>query len=105
MRDQEENEIVLNLKTLQETKNVSAGAVWLGGSRASPSSPWQWTDGSDWGWQKWDQGEPNNLQDYENCLEMFVREWVPDGKLGFWNDHFCDDTDYKQPFICEKNKN
>ena len=38
--------------------------VWLGGSRANTSSPWQWTDGSDWGWQKWDEwddgSEPND---------------------------------------------
>ena len=100
VRDQEENEIVLNLKTLQETKNVSAGAVWLGGSRASPSSPWQWTDGSDWGWQKWNQGEPNNLMlagedNGENCLELYIRTTT-------WNDEQCD---FEQAFICEKNKN
>ena len=102
VRDQEENDIVFNLK------RNSVRSVWLGGSRASPSSPWQWTDGSDWGWQKWDQGEPNNLQDDENCLEMYVgMDHFPPrqhDKLGFWNDHFCDDTDYKQPFICEKKK-
>ena len=103
VRDQEENDIVFNLKALQEKRKSNGQTVWLGGSRASPSSPWQWTDGSDWGWQKWDQGEPNNLQNVENCLEMLVR-WVPDSKLGFWNDHFCDRGAYKQPFICETYK-
>ena len=99
VRDQEENDIVFNLKTLQENRN-SASTVWLGGSRANTSSPWQWTDGLDWGWQKWNQGEPNNLMlagedNGENCLELYIRTTT-------WNDEQCD---FEQAFICEKNKN
>ena len=96
---------MFNLKTVQEKRN-SARLVWLGGSRASPSSPWQWTDGSDWGWQKWEptQNEPNGFDYVENCLQMYFGYdgMDPDDRLGFWNDHPCHN---KHPFICEKNKN
>ena len=114
VRDQEENDIVFNLKALQEKRKSNGQKVWLGGSRASPSSPWQWTDGSDWGWQKWEptQNEPNGFPDNrdveQHCLQMyFGMDPTTDGigrddRQGFWNDNICH---IKRPFICEKNKN
>ena len=110
VRDQEENDIVFNLKALQEKRKSNGQKVWLGGSRANTSSPWQWTDGSDWGWQKWDEwddgSEPNNLllegeDNGENCLELYIDHWIED-RTTTWNDEQCN---FNQPFICEENKN
>jgi len=100
VRDQKENDIVFNLI------KDSVRAVWLGGKRRSLVDQWQWTDGSEWSWQKWDKGEPNNLQGYgtENCLEMYI-DFQDRG--GSWNDNQCENKwPYpKHPFICQKNKN
>ena len=100
VRDQEENDIVFNLI------KDSVRAVWLGGKRRSLVDQWQWTDGSEWSWQKWDKGEPNNLQGYgtENCLEMYI-DFQDRG--GSWNDNQCENKwPYpKHPFICQKYKN
>ena len=109
VRDQEENDIVFNLKTVEEKRDSvseETRLVWIGATRVSPAFPWQWTDSSDWVWQKWEptKNEPDGVDLAEYCLQMyFGYDGVdPDDRLGFWNDHPCH---LKHPFICEKNKN
>ena len=34
---------------------------WIGGTDATAEGVWTWTDGSEWDYQKWKVGEPNNF--------------------------------------------
>ena len=45
-------------------------------------------------YQNWNEGEPNNWGDGEDCVEMFAVEHA----LGLWNDHFCTD---QNEYICQ----
>ena len=49
--------------------------------------PFEWDDHSPVTYQNWNEGEPNNWGDGEDCVEMFAVEHA----LGLWNDHFCTD--------------
>ena len=57
--------------------------VWLGGFQPTgstePAGGWQWVTGEPFVYTNWRFNEPNNLDNFENLLEMFVSE-------GKWND-------------------
>jgi len=43
------------------------GYAWIGGTKGS--SQWRWTDDTTWDYENWQDGEPNNRQGDEYCLE------------------------------------
>ena len=47
-----------------------------------PGKPLQWVDGSDGDFTNWAQGEPNDKDGTENCVEVYRNN-------GQWNDHRC----------------
>jgi hypothetical protein len=66
--------------------------VWLGATDADIEGEWRWLDGarlfapfSDWG-----NGEPNDVEGAEDCLELFTID-------GRWNDNVCD---IQHGYIC-----
>jgi len=52
---------------------------------------WVWSDGSEMRWSRWNNGEPNDYGQGEDCVEL---RWYQDN----WNDIRCDQS---RPFICE----
>ena len=56
--------------------------------------PFEWDDHSPVTYQNWNEGEPNNWGDGEDCVEMFVHDIYG----GLWNDHFCTD---QNEYICQ----
>ena len=46
--------------------------IWLGGTRTLEGTGWQWLDGRDWTYQKWDFEEPNNETGYD-CIKQGPR--------------------------------
>nr|A7X3W1.1 RecName: Full=C-type lectin lectoxin-Enh1; Short=CTL; Flags: Precursor [Pseudoferania polylepis]ABU68489.1 Lectoxin-Enh1 [Pseudoferania polylepis] len=54
---------------------------------------WKWSDRTSANYFSWNQGEPNDVQDNENCVHL----WAPSGYLK-WNDEPCASL---HPFICQ----
>ena len=63
--------------------------IWLGGTRTLEGTGWQWLDGRDWTYQKWDFEEPNNETGYD-CIAYRKR-----------NAWFSGPCTLLQPFICQ----
>jgi len=85
---------VLDQQTSDFLTSLTPGYAWIGGYRISPGSDtWRWTDGSAWGFENWDAGQPNNLKGVQRYLATIG----PD-KNGKW-----DDVEGKNLyFICQK---
>ncbi|XP_030640050.1 lectin-like [Chanos chanos] len=71
--------------------NKKSPRIWLGGFELFNSRKWVWIDDSNWDFQAWVPGEPNNHFNKEDCLEM---NWKEKGK---WNDDRCLK---KKNFLC-----
>ncbi|XP_071789140.1 macrophage mannose receptor 1-like [Asterias amurensis] len=67
---------------------------WIGLKETSNNS-YTWSDGSAYSFQFWDEGEPNDFNGAEQCVELNM--W----KGGKWNDVNCG---VKQSYICKKPK-
>ena len=64
---------------------------WIGLRMACPTCDFTWSDHSAFDYANWREGEPNNVDGLENCVEM-------DGFGNYtWNDHRCDE---KRSYIC-----
>ena len=96
--------------TSEETNNFLTSLInapsWVGGYKDKSmfwGQQWRWSDGSDWGYENWNQGEPNNRGGTEDKITIrtnnFWGSWDPG--YGKWND----DKSWKTfPFICQLNK-
>ena len=75
--------------------------TWLGGKR-DPVNPvntdgthnFFWTDGTPWEYDYWEDGEPNNVGEVEDCVQMY--EFDDDHH---WNDLNCIEV---KTFVCKK---
>lgn len=71
-----------------------ATRAWVGGLHLQQGTSYIWTDGTDFNYQNWAPGEPNNLHGKEFCMEMY--------RTGKWNDMPCNSQQF---FICEYHLN
>ncbi|CAH1775812.1 unnamed protein product [Owenia fusiformis] len=67
---------------------------WIG-LEANIDQGYTWTDGSPVLFTNWNDGEPNNHNGIEDCVEM-----LKDG-VGKWNDNFCNE---RRNWICKARK-
>ncbi|KAM4727472.1 macrophage mannose receptor 1-like [Anableps anableps] len=63
------------------------GNVWIGLSASDQGSGYVWSDGSPVNFQHWKDGEPNNKNNVESCVEFNPRDWHDTGS---WNDNQCE---------------
>ena len=77
------NEIIRDL--------IPGERTFLGISDIDEEGSWVTIHGSPLGFTNWDQGEPNNANDNEDCGFMHKES-------GKWNDRKCS---YAYPFICQ----
>ncbi|XP_049574978.1 uncharacterized protein [Syngnathus scovelli] len=64
------------------TSALKKGSYWIGLSRKEAGKPWQWVDGKCFNYSFWAHGEPNNVYQSENCVEIRAHS-------GDWNNDQC----------------
>uniref|UniRef100_A0AAR2M288 C-type lectin domain-containing protein n=1 Tax=Pygocentrus nattereri TaxID=42514 RepID=A0AAR2M288_PYGNA len=79
------------VKALIRAYDPKQNPTWLGLNNCQKRRSWFWSDGTKFGYTKWNKGEPNNLNE-ECCVHM---NWA--GKD--WNDIPCN---LAYPFVCVK---
>ncbi|XP_062614263.1 C-type lectin domain family 4 member C-like [Saccostrea cucullata] len=83
---EEENNFIVN-NSLSVTNTI--GGVWAGGTDIETEGVWKWAStNTNITFFAWTDGEPNNLLQLENCLEL--------GSA--WNDVYCEN---RRRFLCE----
>ncbi|XP_023191646.1 macrophage mannose receptor 1-like [Xiphophorus maculatus] len=61
--------------------------LWIGLSASDQGTGYVWSDGSPVNFQHWLDGEPNNKNNVESCVEFSSRDW---DESGSWNDNQCE---------------
>ncbi|BFZ08875.1 hypothetical protein BsWGS_11915 [Bradybaena similaris] len=66
-------------------RNKRDNCVWLGGNDIFHEGVWEWSSRRNtfYSFRNWKNGEPNNNNNDEDCLNMFKRHNY------FWNDESC----------------
>ncbi|XP_076840882.1 macrophage mannose receptor 1-like isoform X2 [Brachyhypopomus gauderio] len=73
-------------------------SAWIGYSIQDPTVGYVWSDGSSTSYESWKEGQPRNLNNMENCVELTYRQWENKAK---WNGLQCED---RRNWICEIQK-
>ena len=63
---------------------------WIGLNDRDEEGVFAWQDGNPLVYEAWNEGEPNNFNSNEDCVEVLLSN-------GLWNDARCRD---EKPFIC-----
>ncbi|XP_069468591.1 C-type lectin mannose-binding isoform-like [Ambystoma mexicanum] len=85
-----------SLHTCRDNRFVSRllrhgpATAWIGGLYLHQGKTFIWSDGSEFNYQNWSPGEPNNCGRNEFCMEIYGN--------GKWNDLACNRA---RAFICE----
>lgn len=74
--------------------SLEPGEVFIGASDADTEGSWKWVSGTAVSYKNWNEGEPNNSGEGENCAIMVG---TTDG-AGKWNDLPCSAA---KGFVCE----
>ncbi|KAI3374792.1 hypothetical protein L3Q82_021350, partial [Scortum barcoo] len=61
--------------------------VWIGLSAPDTATGYVWSDGSPVQFQHWEDGEPNNVNNVESCVEISL---LQTRRSGSWNDAHCE---------------
>ncbi|XP_035994268.1 macrophage mannose receptor 1 [Fundulus heteroclitus] len=80
---------------LQKRSPYSYRNFWIGLSAPDQGTGYVWSDGSPVDFLHWADGEPNNKNNVESCVEFIPSNWH---KTGSWNDKQCEA--YNR-FICQ----
>ena len=67
------------------------GAWWIGATDDATEGTWAWVDGTDFSFERWGFGEPNDFGGNEDCAQLIAVN-------GRWNDVSCADA---YAFVCE----
>lgn len=82
---QEENTFVA-----EQANARTDGKWWIGLNDRDTEGEYVWSSGASFDFEAWNEGEPNNYDNDENCVEMY-------SNTGLWNDVLCRN---EQGFIC-----
>ncbi|XP_073670726.1 galactose-specific lectin nattectin-like [Paramisgurnus dabryanus] len=93
VRNKVENNFLLSLIVPDSTR------AWIGGHDGEIDGQWLWADGSQFDFNNWCPGLPDNYKNKpENCLEINLS--IPEVSFNrCWNDESCSST---MSYICAK---
>uniref|UniRef100_A0A3B3TWJ3 C-type lectin domain-containing protein n=1 Tax=Poecilia latipinna TaxID=48699 RepID=A0A3B3TWJ3_9TELE len=74
---------------------TESSKLWIGLSANDQGTGYVWSDGSPVNFQHWQDGEPNNKNNVESCVEFYSRDW---DESGSWNDNQCE---ARNGFVCQ----
>ncbi|KAI5104059.1 macrophage mannose receptor 1 precursor [Silurus meridionalis] len=80
---------------LYQLQNIFTRGAWIGYSIQDPSVGYVWSDGSSTTFENWQDDEPNNYNNMENCAEITFWWW---SKRSEWNDVHCED---RKDWFCQ----
>ena len=84
----------------EEQENVAeigdGNFIWIGGNNKEEKGVWRWSDGSPWGYTKWQSGEAYTGMD-DKCV------WISPA-TNEWDAMDCSDYFFKNPFVCQSRK-
>ncbi len=89
-----ENDFVMNLALRGITSPGPMDGVWLGATDEHKEGDWEWVDGSTLSFTMWAPGQPNNKQNREHYLLL----WLP---KNVWADQPNESTQHVAYFVCE----
>uniref|UniRef100_UPI0037E74650 macrophage mannose receptor 1-like n=1 Tax=Semicossyphus pulcher TaxID=241346 RepID=UPI0037E74650 len=78
---------LLSIHSDNEQRVGSHGRAWIGLHIPESSTGYAWSDGSALNYQHWQEGEPNNHNNDESCVEFRMYHW---DESGSWNDVNCE---------------
>ncbi|XP_051785373.1 alpha-N-acetylgalactosamine-specific lectin-like isoform X2 [Erpetoichthys calabaricus] len=85
----EVNNFIISL--IKKSNGNTLAATWLGGYNTVKDGTFMWTDGSKFGFQHWNENQPDNYGGYEHCVHIIG------GNTGVWNDLSCST---KLAYVC-----
>ncbi|XP_068197546.1 macrophage mannose receptor 1-like isoform X2 [Antennarius striatus] len=78
---------LLSIHSRAELLVARYGRAWIGLYSPDPTTGYIWSDGSAVNYQHWQEGEPNNQNNDESCVEFRIYNW---DAAGSWNDINCE---------------
>jgi len=79
-----------NTYIAEQANTLTDGKWWIGLNDRDSEGVYEWDNGAELSFESWNEGEPNNYDGSENCIEMYSNN-------GLWNDVQCRN---QQGFIC-----
>ncbi|XP_034038866.1 macrophage mannose receptor 1-like [Thalassophryne amazonica] len=78
---------LLSIHSKSELQTGRHGKAWIGLRVSDSNSGYTWSDGTPLNFQHWQEGEPNNFNNAESCVEFRMYHW---DESGSWNDVHCE---------------
>uniref|UniRef100_A0AAQ6IFY1 Mannose receptor, C type 1b n=1 Tax=Anabas testudineus TaxID=64144 RepID=A0AAQ6IFY1_ANATE len=76
-----------DLLSIHSAAGLLVGRAWIGLHVPDPNIGYVWSDGSPLNFQHWQEGEPNNFNNDESCVEFRMHHYDMSGS---WNDLNCE---------------
>ncbi|KAM6989317.1 LOW QUALITY PROTEIN: macrophage mannose receptor 1-like [Tautogolabrus adspersus] len=82
---------LLSIHSEDELKSITGhGRVWIGLSAPDPGAGYVWSDGSPLQFQSWEDGEPDNKNNLESCVQFNVQHFYHRRSEQSWSDVHCE---------------
>lgn len=98
IRSADQNQFIFD--QIKDVEGISKWGVWIDAYRGADGK-FTWGNGTSLGgnYNAWKIGEPNDLDDNEDCAHMYAKE---DHLASFWNDIRCDLFMSNAAILCQK---
>jgi hypothetical protein len=89
-----ENNFIVDLARKGIFKRENMDGVWLGATDEKQEGQWRWIDGTALEFNVWGPGQPNNKENNEHYLLLYLAE-------GVWSDQPTKSVQHTAYFVCE----